>query len=300
MKKKILARFLSLFCFLLLVAGACAVDARDIPPIVSPDWLASNLDRPGLIILDVRKVEEYKEGHVPKALNAYYGGWAYKRHGLYSAIPDQTELNELIGSMGIDFDSWVVVTGKIDTPRESYKSARVACTILYAGVPNVALLDGGINNWIQKKKPVSTMIERPQAKVFQGKFRQDWFADKNYVTSRLGKIILLDVRERDYFDGRKKMDCIQQAGHIPGAFNLPTSCVFNDDYTFKGKDVLAVIAESVTGKDRKKAIVTYCDLGQCCPTWSFIMKELLGYTNVRLYDGSMQEWTKDSQAPVTK
>jgi len=294
--------FLSIIIFLLVfpfaVPGGAAT--REMPPIVSPDWLAANLERPGLIILDVRRVEEYQAGHVPKALSAFYGGWAYKRSGMYSAVPEQEELNDLIGSMGIGFDSWVVVMGKTDTPRESYKSARVACTILYAGVPNVALLDGGINAWVQNKKTLSTTIERSKAKDFRGKFRKDWFADKDFVMSRLGKVVLLDVRERDYFEGKRKMDCVTQMGHIPGAFNLATSCAFNDDNTFKDKKALAVLAESVAGRDRAREIVTYCDIGQCCPTWSYLLKEILGYKNVRIYDGAMQEWTKDSKAPVTK
>jgi thiosulfate/3-mercaptopyruvate sulfurtransferase len=89
-------------------------------------------------------------------------------------------------------------------------------------------------------------------------------------------------------------------GHIPGAFNLPTSCAFNEDKTFKTKEELAAIAEPAVGKDRSVAIVTYCDTGQCCPIWSYLLTQILGYTNVRLYDGGMQEWMQDPQAPVTR
>ena len=299
MKRSFFTTILLLLTFFLMIPNA-AIAAREMPPIVTPDWLAENLERPGLVILDVRRVEEYREGHVPKAFSAFYGGWAYKRDGLYSGMPEQEELNDLIGSMGIDFNSWVVVMGKTNTPRESYKSARVACTILYAGVANVSLLDGGISNWTRRNKKLSTTKEQPKAKAFRGKFRQDWFADKDFVMRRMGKIVLLDVREPDFFSGKKKMDCITRMGHIPGAFNLPTSCVFNDDYTFKSREALAAVAEKITGKDRAREIITYCDIGQCCPTWSYILKEILGYTNVRIYNGAMQEWTQDSEAPITK
>jgi thiosulfate/3-mercaptopyruvate sulfurtransferase len=70
--------------------------------------------------------------------------------------------------------------------------------------------------------------------------------------------------------------------------------------TFKTKEELAVIAEAAAGKDKSKEIVTYCDIGQCCPVWSYLLAEVLGYTNVRLYVGSMQEWMQDPQAPVTR
>lgn len=298
MKRTILFKILPLVIFFLLLP--CTGKAREIAPIVSADWLQANLKNPKLIILDVRWVENYREGHIPKALSAFYGAWAYKKDGLFSEIPDLDDLNDTIGYAGIGLASWVVVTGRVDTPRLSYQSARVACTLQYAGLENVALLDGGMNKWIADKKPLSTAAVRTKAKIFQGKYQNDKFANKEYIQSRLGKIILLDVREPEYFTGKKKMDCVPQKGRIPGALNLPTSCAFNKDGTFKTKEELAAIAEAAAGKDRSKVIVTYCDIGQCCPVWSYLLREVLGYTNVRLYVGSMQEWMQDPQAPVTR
>jgi thiosulfate/3-mercaptopyruvate sulfurtransferase len=298
MKNNVLSKLLPLIIFFILLPSLAG--ARVIAPIVSADWLQANRKNPKLIILDVRRVEDYREGHIPKALNAFYGAWAYKKNGLFSEIPELDDLNDTIGYAGISLDSWVVVTGKVDTPRLSYQSARVACTLQYAGLVNVALLDGGMNKWFSDKKPLSTDIVRTKKKPFHGKYRKEHFADKDYVKSRLGKIILLDVREPEYFTGKKKMDCVPQMGRIPGAFNLPTSCAFNKDGTFKTNEELAVIAEAATGKDRSKEIVTYCDIGQCCPVWSYLLAEVLGYTNVRLYIGSMQEWMNDPQAPVTR
>jgi thiosulfate/3-mercaptopyruvate sulfurtransferase len=214
-------------------------------------------------------------------------------------LPEKDDLDDTIGYMGIGFDEWVVVIGCVDTPRLSYQSARVACTLQYAGIENVALLDGGINKWIAEKKPFSKKIERRKAKHFQGKYTGEVFADKNYIKERLGKLIILDVREREFFTGEKKMDCVPKAGHIPGAFNMPTSCAFNNDKTFKTKEELTAIVEAAAGKDRSAAIVTYCDMGQCCPIWSYLMKQVLGYANVKLYVGSMQEWTQTPDAPVT-
>jgi thiosulfate/3-mercaptopyruvate sulfurtransferase len=298
MKNNALSKLLPLIILSLLLPGFS--QARDLPPIVSADWLLANRRNPKLIILDVRRVEDYREGHIPKAVSAFYGVWAYKKDGLFSEIPEKDDLNDTIGYAGISMDSWVVVTGRVDTPRLSYQGARVACTLQYAGVENVALLDGGMNKWFADKKPLATGIVRKKANVFQGKYHKKKFADKDYIKERMGKLIILDVREREFFSGEKKMDCIPKMGHIPGAFNLPTSCAFNQDRTFKTKEELAEIAEAAAGKDRSKEIITYCDIGQCCPIWSYILTEVLGYTNVRLYDGSMQEWMQDPQAPVTQ
>ncbi len=297
MKSNVLSKLLVLLILILFLPGI--VQARDIPPIVSTDWLTANLKNPKLIILDVRRVEDYRKGHIPKALSAFYGAWAYQKDGLYSQLPEQDDLDDAIGYVGISVNSWVVVTGKMDTPRLSYQSARVACTLQYAGVKNVALLDGGMNKWHKEKKPLSTDLVRVKAKPFRGKYNKALFADKEFIQKHLGKIIILDVREAEFFSGQKKMDCIPKTGRIPGAFNMPTSCVFNEDKTFKNKEELAVIAEAAAGKDRSREIVTYCDIGQCCPTWSYLLTEVLGYTNAKLYLGSMQDWMQDTQAPLT-
>jgi thiosulfate/3-mercaptopyruvate sulfurtransferase len=297
MKRSILSKLL-VFLLLVLLSPATGL-AREIAPIVSTDWLIANLKNPKLIILDVRRVEDYREGHIPGALSAFYGSWAYMKNGLFASLPEKDDIDDTIGYMGIGFGNWVVVTGCMDTPRLSYQSARVACTLQYAGIENVALLDGGMNKWIAGKKSMSKRIERRKPNHFKGKYSGEKFADKNYVKERLGKLILLDTREREFFTGEKKMDCVPKTGHIPGAFNMPTSCAFNEDKTFKTKEELAAIVEAAAGKDRSAAIVTYCDIGQCCPTWSYLLTEVLGYTNVRLYEGAMQEWAQDADAPVT-
>lgn len=297
MKRSILSKLL-VFLLLVLLSPATGL-AREIAPIVSTDWLIANLKNPKLIILDVRRVEDYREGHIPGALSAFYGSWAYMKNGLFASLPEKDDIDDTMGYMGIGFGNWVVVTGCMDTPRLSYQSARVACTLQYAGIENVALLDGGMNKWIAEKKSMSKRIERRKPNHFKGKYSGEKFADKNYVKERLGKLILLDTREREFFTGEKKMDCVPKTGHIPGAFNMPTSCAFNEDKTFKTKEELAAIVEAAAGKDRSAAIVTYCDIGQCCPTWSYLLTEVLGYTNVRLYEGAMQEWAQDADAPVT-
>lgn len=298
MKRSLLTGILSLIVFLPLLPGTAG--SRDIAPVVSSDWLELNLNHPRLVVLDVRRVELYREGHIPKSLSAFYGAWAFKKGELYTEIPEQDDLDDLIGSKGIDFDSWVVVVGKTDTPRESYQCARVACTLQYAAIRNVSLLDGGMNQWVKSKKPLATALVRVKGKPFTGRYNKDKFVDKEYIRSHMGKILLLDVREADYFSGKKKQDCIAKSGHMPGAVNLPTSCAFNEDGTFKDKEALTIIAGSATGDDRSREIVTYCDTGQCCPTWSYLMREMLGYTNVRIYDGSMQEWMMDPKAPAIR
>jgi thiosulfate/3-mercaptopyruvate sulfurtransferase len=277
-----------------------AASARNIPPIASTDWLAAHLADPGLVVIDVRKVEYHREGHIPGAINIFFRAWSFKKGELYSQMPELDDLFEMIGSAGIMTDSSVVVVGKTDNMQEIVHASKVACTLQFAGVKHVAVLDGGHNKWAAEKRPVSTAVVNVKAKPYKSKVNPDMIADKQYVMDRLQTAILVDVREEDYFTGKKKMDCIEKRGHIPCAVNLPTSLVFTAENTYKSPSELAAIAASVIGNDKTKQIITYCDTGQCCPTWAFILKQVLGYQDVRVYDGALQEWVKDPLAPFEK
>ncbi len=274
------------------------VSARDLPPIVSTPWLEENLHAPELVILDVRKVEYYREGHVPGAVNAFYRAWSFKKVTLNAEIPDMDDLFDLIGSNGIKPSSRVVIVGKTDSWQERVHMARVACTLKYAGVENIAILDGGHNKWVRDGKALSREAVHPKPIVFKGIIDKNIFVDKDYIQKRLGRILLVDVREPAFYLGQKKAAVAARAGRIPGAVNLPTSWMFTNEGTFKSKDDLAILAMVVVGQDPDREMITYCDTGTCCPTWHFVLKEVLGYKRVYLYDGSIEEWTADPHAPV--
>ena len=283
--------------FLMMVMSH-SVSARDLPAIVSTDWLEKNTRTPKLIILDVRYVEHYQAGHIPGAINAFYGSWAFKKADLNAEVPDMDDLFDLVGDSGIMPDAHVVIVGKTNTWQERVHMARVACTLQYAGVEDVAILDGGHDQWVRDRKPLSMEIVRTRPIPFTGRINRTIFVKKDYVQKNLGKILLVDVREPAYFTGKKKADFIAKAGRIPGAVNLPTSWMFTNQGNFKKKEELAALAAKAIGTDLNREMITYCDTGKCCPTWQFILKEVLGYKKVFLYDGSIQEWTADADAPV--
>jgi thiosulfate/3-mercaptopyruvate sulfurtransferase len=112
--------------------------------------------------------------------------------------------------------------------------------------------------------------------------------------SKLGKSILLDNRKpEDYFGKTAK------PGHIKSAVNLPTPWIFADDGAFVKEEDLQAMAAGVLGAKRRKEIIVYCGVGGFSSTWWFLLTQILGYPNVKLYDGSMEEWMKDSRAPVS-
>jgi thiosulfate/3-mercaptopyruvate sulfurtransferase len=294
MKRERILKIMVVITFLLLLP--CLSFARVIEPVVSTDWLEQNLSK--VIVVDVRKVEEYKAGHIPGAVNVFYGTWAIKRGDLLNELPADDDLKDVLSSAGIEPGSLIVVVGKVDAPTDRVDSSRVAWTLRYAGVENVSLLSGGYNKWVNDKKPVSTDAVKPRSKPYKGKFNKEYLIKKNEVMSRLGKAMFVDVRESDFYNGKKKLDFVVKLGHIKGAVNLPTSMMYEKDATYKSKEELAAIATPVVGSDLSKEIILYCDTGKFCTAWWFMLYELLGYKDVKVYDGSMMEWVKDPAAPV--
>ena len=288
-----------LFIALFTLSLAPALFARDVDPIVSTDWLEKNLSNPKVVVVDVRKVEDYKAGHIPGAVNVFYGSWAVGKGGIRNELPPTDDLSDTIASAGIGMDSIVVLVGKADGIPERTEPTRVAWTLKYAGLENIAILDGGYNKWVADKKAVSTDAVKPKAaKEFKGKTRNELFANKDYIMSRLGRALIVDVREVPFYKGEKKLEFVPKMGRIKGAVNLPTSSVYAKDGVFNSKADLAAAAVAVVGSDKSKEIIVYCDTGKVCTAWAYILADLFGYTNVKDYDGSTEEWMKDRKAPV--
>jgi thiosulfate/3-mercaptopyruvate sulfurtransferase len=289
------------YCLIFVLLGLIlpfALIAREIEPIVSTDWLEKNLNNPKMVIVDIRKVEDYKAGHITNALNVVYGSWAVMKNGLRNEIPPIDDLSDVISAAGINPDSLVVVVGKTDNIPNRTDITRVAWTLKFAGMGNVAILDGGFDKWAADKKALSTDMVKANTSNYQAKINAGLFADKAYVMNAVGKALIVDVREPEFYQGTKKLDFVAKLGRIKGAVNLPGSQAYTTDGTFKSKADLAALVTAVVGADTAKEVILSCDTGKVCTVWSFIMTDLLGYTNIKTYDGSMEEWMKDPMAPT--
>jgi thiosulfate/3-mercaptopyruvate sulfurtransferase len=283
----------------LIVSWPLVALARDIPPVVSTAWLEQNLQNPRLVVVDIRKLEEYKEAQIPGSVNVFYGVWAIKRGDLDNEVPETDDLFDIVGSAGIKGDSLVVVVGKTDAVTDLVNVPRVAKTLIYAGVPNVAVLDGGFATWAKDKKPVSTAGTKPKTVEYKGKLNAEVFATKTDVLGKLGKATIVDTRMPDFYFGVSKLPFVGKAGHIPGAVSLPSPWIFSEGM-YKAKEELEAMASGVIGTDKTKEVIVYCDTGRICSGWWFVLREVLGYQNVKSYDGSMQDWGKDPNTPVVK
>ncbi|MDA8123850.1 MAG: rhodanese-like domain-containing protein [Deltaproteobacteria bacterium] len=291
-KSKLVLMALTLVFFLPFCASAAAAD-----PFVTPDWLEKNLSAPNTVIVDIRKMEEYREGHVPNAISIFYNSWAVTKSGLGNEIPADDDLRDLLGGAGIGKDTTVVIVNKADPFVERVNMTRVAWTLKYAGVQNVAILNGGYDAWVAAKKEISKTVSRGNKVAYDGQFNKGLLVDKAQVLAGLGKAKIVDTRELPFYAGEKKLDFVAKPGHIKGAVHLPTFQIFKD-ISFKSKDELAAMALPVVGEKRDAEIIVYCDSGRVASAWWYILSQVLGYTHVKNYDGSAQDWTKDPAGPV--
>jgi len=272
--------------------------AQALDPIVSTDWLEKNLANPKLVMVDLRKVEEYKGGHIPGAVNVFYGTWAIRKGYLLNELPPTDDLADAIGGAGIGADSWVVLIGKTAAMPDRFDMTRVAWTLKYMGVDQVAILDGGQDKWVKEKKALSQDMVKAKAKAFKGKMNKGLFVSKAYVADRLGKVVIVDVRGPAFYAGKEKLPFVAKTGRIKGAVNLPVGALFTPEGLYKSKEALADLAKNAVGEAPGKEIILYCDTGKTCTAWAFIMTSWLGYQDAKIYDGSFMEWATDPSAPM--
>jgi thiosulfate/3-mercaptopyruvate sulfurtransferase len=290
----------ALLSLVVLLTVPSVLPARDIPAVVSVNWLEEKLTNPAVKVLDIRKPEDFKAGHVPGAINVYYGTWAVKTFDFDNELPPDDDLTDIINDIGLSYADKVVIVGNTDPVGELAGATRVAWTLEYAGFENVAVLDGGFGKWQGDNKPVSNQPVPAKGESQELKFKKTLRANEEYLLQNREKSIILDTRLPDVFFGITKPENVERAGRIKGALNLPSAWMFTKHGTYKPVDDLRAIAEGVIGKDTGKEIIIYCDTGKLASTWWFVLSEMLGYKNVRMYDGSFQEFSQDPNLPMEK
>jgi thiosulfate/3-mercaptopyruvate sulfurtransferase len=284
--------------FIIVLLLPLTAMARGIDPLVSTEWLQKNLNDPKIVIVDVRKVEDYKAGHIPGAVNVFYGSWAIKKGDLLNELPPIDDLADIIGSAGIDKNSLVVIVGKTEKVPDQFDMTRVAWTLEYVGVPNVAILNGGQNQWTKENKPLSQDMVKAKAKPFKAAITKNLFVDKAFVLDKIGKTTIVDTRGQAFYEGKEKLAFVPKLGRIKGAVNLPVGQLYAPEGLYKDKAALAALAKKAVGNDLNKELLLYCDTGKTATSWAFIMTEMLGYKDVKVYDGSSMEWLADPNAPT--
>jgi thiosulfate/3-mercaptopyruvate sulfurtransferase len=293
-----------LLAYVLLASSASARNpassSRAIEPLVSTNWLAANRGMENLVILDVRSAGDYGSGHIPNSINVPFAvpvsAWIAMRDKLLLELPEQTALFSTIGSCGINADSRVVIVyttaNPPDPPYPLANATRVADTLIYAGVRNVAILDGGYPKWAKEGKPTTKEVPSVKAGTYQGKTDKTMFVSTEYVKAQIGKAVIVDARDADVYIGIVMEPFANKPGHIRSARSLPAPWIWNPDGTYRDMKVLGAAVSGIISKDKAKKIVVYCGVGGYASSLWFVLTQALGYQNVKFYDGSAQEWVR--------
>ena len=290
------------------VASPAPIAAADpVTPLVSVDWLAAHGNDTGLVVLDIRSAidgstpETYAKGHIPKAIPSDYdkGGWRSTRNGVPFMLPSVAQLEKLIGELGIDEDSRVVIVPAGVSASDFGAATRVYWTLKVAGAPKVSILDGGYAAWVAAKQPVETGVNTPSPTIFTATMDNTSVAEASDVEIALAthKGTLVDARPAPFYNGKTKIDIAGAYGHIPGAINID-SAEFYDENTNRLKP-LAELKAIAARLPATGEVINYCNTGHWSSTDWFVLSELLGRKDVKVYYGSIVDWTMNPSRPVT-
>ena len=269
--------------------------------LVSTDWLEGQLDDPDVRVIEVDEdTTAYEKGHIRGAV-----GWNWTTD-LHTEVGrdylDQGSFAELLSAAGVGSGATVVLYGG----NNNWFAAYAYWLLKLRGFDDVKLLDGGRKKWeLESRELVQDVPSyQPSDHVLLGDERPTIRALRDEVISKVGSATgFVDVRSPEEYRGEKlapdhlPQEQAQVPGHIAGAANIPWVKAANDDGTFKSADELKALYEA-EGITADRDVIAYCRIGErSSHTW-FALQELLGYPNVKNYDGSWTEYGSLVGAPV--
>jgi len=271
--------------------------------LVSTQWVADHLTNPRIRVVEVDvDTAVYDTGHIPGAV-----GWNWKNDlqtPVERNIASKEEIEELFSHSGISNDTIVILYGDAS----NWFAAYALWLLQYYGHEDVRLMNGGRKKWIAEGRPLTMDVPSYQPTNYKAKEPDlSIRALRDYVWESIGRdeVALVDVRSPREFAGELvapahlPQEGSQRGGHLPGAKNVPWFLAVNEDGTFKDANELARIYQE-HGIIPNKEVIAYCRIGErSSHTW-FVLKHLLGYPNVRNYDGSWAEWGSLIGAPIER
>jgi thiosulfate/3-mercaptopyruvate sulfurtransferase len=271
--------------------------------LVTTAWLAERLDDPRIVVAESDEdVLLYDTGHIPGAVKIDWH--ADLNDPVQRDYVDAAGFARLMSSKGISRDTTIVFYGDNFNWWAAY--ALWVCSLF--GHPDVRLLDGGRQKWIEEGRPLTTEVPRREPADYPLVERDDHRirAFKEDVLAHLGKGKLVDVRSPGEYSGELShmpeypQEGAIRTGHIPTAVNVPWKRAANEDGTFKPLEELRAIYIDEQGLHDGDDVVAYCRIGErSSHTW-FVLTHLLGLPNVRNYDGSWVEWGNAVRVPIEK
>lgn len=265
-------------------------------------WVEANLDNPRMRIVEVDvDVLSFEQGHVPGAV-----GWNWTTElcdPVQRDILPKARFESLMAQSGIGNETTVVLYGD----NNNWFAAWALWEMKIFGHADVRLMDGGRRKWLDERRELSR--EAPKVAPASYIAQEPDFSIRAFLAD-VQKVLdnksanLVDVRSPDEFEGRilappGTREACQRGGHIPGAKNIPWNRTCKSNGAFKSAKELRALYES-EGIVPDRPVITYCRIGERSSHSWFALKYLLGYPDVRNYDGSWTEWGNLVRAPIER
>ena len=280
---------------LALSATAFSVPAFAAQPLLSPAELQAKLSDTNVRVIDIRDPKSYAANHIPGAVSAPYGTWRgpASNPGELPALP---KLTTLVQSLGLTPSTHAVIVSSGADATDFGASARVYWTLKVLGLKELSVLNGGLKGWTTAGLPQNNLAVKVAASSFQPQIDQTLVATKEELVARVkaGDAALIDARPADFFKGDTRHVAASVPGTLEGAVNVEHSKWFAPgSATFVSPEQAQKVA-AASSIDPAKETVSFCNTGHWAATNWFAMSEVLGQKNVKLYAGSMVEWSKDA------
>ena len=300
---------LKMMLFGLLLVAVSVTAATSTQPLVDVDWVKQNACEQNVVVLDTRNKkidaqskDDYLKGHIPCSVYTDYvkGGWRMKVNNIPGMLPPVDKLEKLIGGLGIDNDTHVVIAGAGKKGKDFSSAARIYWTFKVLGHEKVSILNGGIAAYAKAKGNVmETGDHTTQAKTFKGKLQTEMLITADGVAKAMQEgVLLVDSRPSDMYLGVIKSGKVKRPGTLPGAVNMPRPWLtVNDKGTLRSPEALQKLIAMVKVPTEGKQI-TVCNTGHDASIGWFVLSEVLGNEAVKMYDGSVAEWASDPNRPM--
>lgn len=262
---------------------------------VSPSWVSANVTDPNLRILDVRwsPLDYFKE-HLPNAVNFADNLVRVPKDGLPVQLVDSDKLGELLAKAGVTNQSKVLV---YSDGRDILGASQIAYALERIGFKNsVAVLDGGLSGYKQAKAELTQAFPKYKAGKLEVRDNKNIRVNIAQVKDLIDKqgVVFIDPRPPKAFTGEEKL--FVRNGHIPGARNIPWTSFTESQNPHKLKSLADIIKILDDKKiDKSKDVIVSCTTGREASLQYVVLKHLLGYPKVRVYEGS---WTEYSQSDL--